>query len=63
MDKFGILSLRIVTGRTVPRISPENIKELHVASLGDWYYMKERIVIIRYNFYDAPFLLPKFLTP
>lgn len=63
MDKFGILSPRIVTSRTIPRIALENKKELHIVAIKDWYFMKEMIIILRYGFYEVPFLLPKFVTP
>jgi len=31
--------------------------------IGDWYFLKERMVILRYGYFETTIVLPKFVTP
>lgn len=61
IDKFCILSMRIVRGHVVPRFPQIAIDKLHVIGIGDWYFWKERTIILRYGYFEIPFFLPKFV--
>lgn len=58
MEHFASPSLWILTSKNIPRVNPSTNDELE-ASIGDCYLMKDKIVIMRYGFFDALFLFPK----
>jgi len=31
--------------------------------IGDWHFLKDRIMIMRYGYFEKPFFLPKYVTP
>lgn len=58
IKNFEFSTLRILISKYIPRVNPDTRDELQV-EIEDWYLMKEQIGIMKYRFFDAPFLLPK----
>lgn len=57
-ELFSYSTLRILIRGFKPRLNKRIIDELQVGE-GDWYFLKNHMVVIRYGFFEAPFLLSK----
>lgn len=62
IEQFVIPTWRILICKTIPRVNLNTRDELN-GGMGDWYLLKDRTVVIKYEFFDAPFLLPKHPPP
>jgi len=55
--------MKILMGRTVHKMHHTIQDELKGKNkVGDWYFLKDRILILRYGYFETTFLLPKFVT-
>lgn len=54
LEHFAYPSLRTLIGRFTPRLS-KKIKDELEAYTKDWYFLKDKTMVIRYRFFDTPF--------
>lgn len=56
VEHFDFPTLCILTEKYLPRLIVDIKNELTIG-IKDYYFLKEHIVVIRYGYFDAPFLL------
>jgi len=64
MDKFYAIVVQILIEKLLSRLQKSTMKELQGGNkIDDWYFLRDCTIIIRYGYFEKPFLLPKYVTP
>lgn len=64
MSMFFAPTFRSLISRVLYRLTPEIMATIDSSSLEieDWYFFKDRKIILRFGFLERPLLLPKYVT-
>lgn len=62
IDIFVIHSLNILIRESIAQLRLNDRNDLKAIGIGEWYFLQDKIAIMRYGFFEATFLFSKHAT-